>query len=291
MLSLFCTPVSGAKLLVDQLGRKVSIPDQPKRVIALAPSITEIIYAIDQGHRLVGVTRFSDYPSQAESLPKVGSYIQLDLERIVALQPDLCIAVKDGNPQDIAFRIESLQIPLYAVDPRNVEAVMETILEIGNLLNAQKKANTLSNCMKQRIQKITQLTKNVQKRPHVFFQIGISPIVSVGTNTFIHELIGLSGGINLTQGSVPYPRYSKEQVISMSPDVFIITSMARQAIFNNVKKEWQKWQSIPAVRNNRIHLVDSNLFDRASPRLVDGLELLLKLIHPSIWKKMLEHPQ
>jgi len=281
-------PLLNARLLVDQLGRDINIPDNPKRVIALAPSITEIIYAIGQEHRLVGVTQFSDYPPQASSLPKVGSYIHLDLERIIALKPDLCIAVKDGNPHEVALRVESFHIPLYAVDPRNLEAVMETIIEIGKLLNAQKEASILADTMKKRIQKITSKTQNIQKRPRVFFQIGISPIVSVGTHTFIHELIELSGGTNLTKGDVPYPRYTKEQVISLSPDVFIITSMARQTIFENVKKEWQQWQSIPAVRNDRIHLVNSNLFDRAAPRLVDGLELLLELIHPSIWKTVME---
>ena len=118
-----------------------------------------------------------------------------------------------------------------------------------------------------------------------FFQIGLSPIVSVGTGTFIHELIVLAGGKNLSEGPVQYPRFSREQVLALSPEVFVITSMARGASFESVKKEWSQWPDLPAVRNNRILLVDSNLFDRPSPRLVDALELLLKLIHPELFRE------
>ena len=119
--------------------------------------------------------------------------------------------------------------------------------------------------------------------PKVFFQIGIFPIVSVGTPTFIHELIVMAGGTNLAQGETHYPRFSKEQVIGMWPEVMIITSMARETVFDQVKAEWQQWPELPAVKHNRIHLVDSNVFDRATPRLVDGLELLARLIHPECY--------
>ncbi|MDL1984861.1 MAG: helical backbone metal receptor, partial [Deltaproteobacteria bacterium] len=118
-----------AKQVTDQLGRQVILSDDPQRVVSLAPSITEIIFALGQEHRLKGATRFSDFPSEAIGLPRVGSYVQLDLERIVALKPDLCIAIKDGNPRQTVVRLESLEVPVYVVDPRNLEAVTETIVE------------------------------------------------------------------------------------------------------------------------------------------------------------------
>ena len=274
-----------AKTLVDQLGREVTLPDDPQRVVSLAPSITEIIFALGREHRLKGVTRFSDFPPEAANLPKVGSYVRLDLEKIVALRPDLCFAVKDGNPGEMAARLETLGIPVYAVDPRDVDSVMETFLDIGRVLNAAEEAKDIVGKMRSRITRVKSLVANASHRPRVFFQIGLSPIVSVGTRTFIHELIVLAGGKNLSEGPVPYPRFSREQVLALSPEVFIITSMARGASFERVKKEWSKWPDLPAVRNNRILLVDSNLFDRPSPRLVDGLELLLKLIHPEIFEE------
>jgi iron complex transport system substrate-binding protein len=252
-------------------------------VVALAPSITEIIFALNLDGRLAGVTRFSDFPPQAQRLPKVGSYVQLDLERIVALKPDLCIAVKDGNPKRVIERLESLGIPVYAVDPRDIIAVLDTIIEVGALFGVRNEADELAAGLAARIARVKDWVSATSARPKIFFQIGISPIVSVGTDTFIHELIVMAGGTNLTAGPIPYPRLSREQVIALAPDIVIITSMARQAVFEQVQKEWQQWPAMPAVRNGRIHLVDSNLFDRATPRLVDGLEQLARLIHSDLF--------
>ncbi|MBL7180358.1 MAG: cobalamin-binding protein [Desulfobacterales bacterium] len=285
VLSLAITKPAAAKTVKDQLGRMVDVPDEPRRVVALAPSITEIVFALGQEDRLKGVTIYSDFPPAATVLPKVGSYIRLDLERIVALKPDLCIAVKDGNPKAIAQRLELLKIPVYAVNPRNLETVMQTVLEIGRLLNADEKANVLVQNMRSRILKVQSLVAKTTYRPRVFFQIGIVPIVSIGTDTFIHELIVLAGGKNLAAGAVAYPRFSQEQVLALSPEVFIITSMTRAAVFEQVKAEWSRWPDMPAVRNRRILLEDSNLFDRPTPRLVDALELLVRRIHPELFKE------
>lgn len=269
-----------AKTFTDQLGRRVAIPDKPLRVISLAPSITEILFVLEQEDRLKGVTRFSDYPKQAKVLPKVGSYVNLDLEKIVSLKPDLCIAVKDGNPIEIVRRLELMDIPVYAVDPRDLDTVIETVLEIGHLLNADTIAEKVARDMVTRIQKIKTQVAQIGHHPGVFFQIGISPIVSVGANTFNDELVQLAGGRNLVKGGGAYPRFSKEQVLALAPEVIIICSMARQGGFDRMKAEWNRWPSLPAVKNRQIFLVDSNLFNRPTPRLVDGLELLFQLIHP-----------
>ena len=256
------------------------IPEDPRRVVALAPSITEIVFALEQEDRLAGVTRFSDYPPEAKRLPKVGTYIYLDLEKIVSLHPDLCIAVKDGNPESVIRRLEALNVPIYAVDPRNVTAVIKTILDIGNLFHETERAKEIAAILQKRIDVVKQRVSNIDRRPKVFFQIGISPMVAVGTDTFIHELIDMAGGINLTAGSVSYPRYSREQVLAMAPEYIVVTSMARQASFESIKADWERWPEIPAVKHNRIFVVDSDLFDRASPRLVDALEILVDIIHP-----------
>ncbi|WP_319524946.1 cobalamin-binding protein [uncultured Desulfosarcina sp.] len=269
-----------AATVVDQLGRNVQVPDRPVRIVCLAPSITEILFALDLSDRLVGATQFSDYPPRANALPKVGSYIRLDVEKIVALQPDLCIAVKDGNPITAIHKLEALDIPVYAVDPRDLEAVMDTLQELGGLLGVSDRSDAIVAGMRQRIERVRRAVAGTTHRPKVFFQIGIAPIVSVGTNTFIHELIVMAGGVNLAAGDTPYPRFSKEAVIASRPEVLIITSMARKAVFEQVKREWREWEAMPAVKNDRIYLVDSNVLDRATPRLVDGLEMLARLIHP-----------
>jgi iron complex transport system substrate-binding protein len=273
-----------AKTAEDQLGRKIRVPDDPKRIVALAPSIAEIIFALGQQDRLKGTTQFSNYPAEAAQLPKVGSYVRLDLERIVALNPDLCIAIKDGNPKAIIDRLQSLNIPVFAVNPRNLESLLQTIQKIGGILNASAKAKILVEDMQSRMQQVDDLVARIDRRPRVFIQIGLSPIVSAGSNTFIHELIDRAGGINVAAGKSAYPHFSREQVLALAPDVLIITSMARSGAFEKVKANWNRLSHMPAVRKKRIYTVNSDVFDRPSPRLLDALEILTRLLHPKLFE-------
>lgn len=282
-LSLAAASDSDARLIQDQSGREVLLPDDPARVVSLAPSITEMVFALGKGDRLKGVTQHCDFPPEARSLPRIGSYVHLDVERIVSLNPDLCIATKDGNPKDVVERLNALRIPVYVVNPRDLKTVVNTLLEIGRILNAEHKAQELADELRTRIEQVKRRVAQTDRRPRVFFQIGVVPIVSVGTNTFMHELITAAGGHNTTEGPTPYPRLSREQVLTLNPDIIVITSMTRGQVFEEVRDEWKKWDSLAAVRNNRIHIVDSNLFDRPTPRLIEGLETLARLIHPELY--------
>lgn len=272
------------KLVTDQAGKEVRVPVSPRRVVVLAPSITEIVFALGREDILVGVTRFSDYPEAATRLPSVGSYVQLDVEKIVALAPDLCIAIKDGNPLQVVHRIESMGIPVFAIHPMEIDAVIRSVYDIGNLLQAENEAKRLVLDMKQRMNRIQEIVSRATEKPSVFFQIGVSPIVSAGSGTFIHELIERAGGKNAAGGFTRYPMFSKEEVLALSPDVMIVTSMARQKVFDEVLREWHQWKDLPAVRDNRIYKVDSDLYDRPSPRLVNGLEELAALLHPQLFE-------
>jgi iron complex transport system substrate-binding protein len=274
---------AAAKTVVDQMGRRLTVPDSPKRVVALAPSITEIIFTLKQEQCLKGVTIYSNYPPQALALPKVGTYTRLDLERIMALDPDLCIAIKDGNPKGAVDRLTELNIPVYTVNPIDIQTVATAVMEIGGLLNADQTARRLVDEMLGRIERVRSRIANNTRRPRVFFQIGVAPIVSIGKGTFISELIELAGGQNVAAGTATYPRFNREQVLALDPEVIIISSMARGASFEQVKAEWGRWPELPAVRNHRIHIVESDLFDRPTPRLADALEMLAKLVHPEIF--------
>ena len=284
LVLLVCALPLIAKTAEDQLGREIHMPDDPQRIVALAPSITEIIFALGQQERLKGITQYSNYPAEAAKLPKVGSYVRLDLERIVALNPDLCIAIKDGNPKETIERLQSLNIPVFAVNPHNLETMMQTIRRVGDILNASAKAKTLVETMQGRIQRVNTLVARIDHRPRVFIQIGISPIISAGTNTFIHELIVRAGGINVAAGKKAYPHFSREQVLALAPDVLIITSMSRSGAFEKAKTDWSRLTDMPAVWQKRIYTVNSDVFDRPSPRLLDALEILTRLLHPELFK-------
>ncbi|MCE5336953.1 MAG: cobalamin-binding protein [Desulfobacteraceae bacterium] len=281
---VLCAGKSGeSREIRDQAGRTVSVPDNPERVVSLAPSVTEIVFALGEGDRLKGVTEHCDFPAAALALPKIGSYVHLDLEKIVALKPDLCIGVRDGNPPNVAAKLQSLGIPVYAVDPRNLGTIVNTVLEIGRILGATQRAESLAKEMIQRIEQVKDRLAGTEQRPRVFFQIGIVPLVSAGGNTIIHELITTAGGINLAVGPTPYPRFSKEKVLALQPDVIIITSMTRGQDLEQVKADWEQYDSLPAVRSKRIAIVDANLFDRPTPRIVEGLETLAEIIHPDLF--------
>ncbi|WP_054034425.1 ABC transporter substrate-binding protein [Desulfatitalea tepidiphila] len=272
------------RTVVDLTGRIVNVPHDPRRVVALAPSVTEIVFALGREDRLAGVTRFSNYPPAAQQLSKIGSYIHLDVERIVALRPDLCIAVKDGNPIAAVEQLEALGLPVFAVNPLDLETVMQSVEAIGGLIDAAAVARDVVADMRQRIVRVEAKVAQTPLRPGVFLQIGISPIVSVGSSTFIHTLIEMAGGTNLAAGPTPYPRFSREQVIALAPEVIVISSMARDAVFEQVKAEWMQWPVIPAVRRNAVFIAPPDLFDRPSPRLVDALEVLAGLIHPNLFE-------
>lgn len=268
------------RTVVDHTGRSVHAPVSPARVVALAPSITEIVYALGRQDRLKGVTTFSDFPEAAKRLPKIGSYIHPDIERVVFLAPDLCIAVKDGNPRQVVMRIEEMGIPVYAVNPRCLESVMASIIDIGGLLEASEKAEEIVADMRQRMDRVAAGVAGIKERPGVFFQINASPVVSAGHDTFIHELIVRAGGRNLAGDQPSYPRFTMEQVLLLSPDIIIVTTMSGKGESDAVVDRWRQWSRLPAVRNDRIFVVDSGLFDRPGPRLIDALELLAQLIHP-----------
>ncbi len=271
--------------VVDQVGRNMIVPDNPQRIIALAPSITEIIYDLGREKRLVGVTQYSTYPPEAKSLPRVGSYVRPDIEKIVDLKPDLCLATKDGNPKHIVDKIVSLGIPVYVINPRNLEEIMDTITRIGSLLQAEKSASELIFDMEGRIGRVLEQVKKGNHRPRVFFQIDAEPIFSAGNDTFIHELIQMAGGVNTAAGEISYPRFSWEDIIALQPEIVLISSMAGGLSPEYLLKSWGKWDLLSAVKNDRIYVVNAELFDRPTPRLVDGLEVIAALIHPELFIK------
>lgn len=280
---LLLPALSPARLLTDQGGRRVTVPDRPRRVVSLAPSITEVVYALGRQELLKGTTQYSDDPPAAKSLPRVGSYVRLDVEKIVALKPDLCLAIKDGNPLHSVTRLEELGIPVYVVDPRNLAGIIEMISGLGEVLNAPEPAARIAGEMRRRAERIAARLGPNPRRPRVFFQIDASPIVSAGRGTFIDELITLAGGRNLADGVDGYPRFGWEEVLRLDPEVAIVASMAGGFSVAELKGGWQQWPTITAVKNQRLHVIDASLVDRPTPRLLDGLEAFARIIHPEIF--------
>jgi iron complex transport system substrate-binding protein len=278
------TSASLCETFKDALGREISVPAPPKRLIALAPNLTEILYALGLGDRVVGVTNHCNYPPEASLKPKVGSYIHLNVEQIISLSPDLVIGTVDGNERYILDLLEQAHIRVFFVNPRDVRQAIETIATVGLVCGLPEKARQIAGRLTTRVDQVIEVT-GAKKKPLVFLQINIQPIMSVNSNTVHHDLIRLAGGENMTADElVTYPRISLEEVLRRKPEVILVSSMEREGRFEKARQDWLKWTSIPAVQKGRVHLIDSDVIDRPSPRVVDGLEIMAGLLHPEVFK-------
>jgi iron complex transport system substrate-binding protein len=279
------SPFARCATFKDALGRDVVIHESPGRIVSLAPSLTEILYYLGLGERVVGVTNHCNYPPEAALKPKVGSYINLNVEMIISLGPDLVIGTVDGNERIVVELLEQAGISVYVVNPRNVQEAVQTIAVLGKVCGVEEKGQSLANALSARVSRVVEKTEALSK-PLVFLQIQLHPIMSVNSRTIHHDLIRLAGGRNMTADEpITYPRISVEEIIRRQPEIILISSMERGGRFEKAREDWLKWTSIPAVKNGRVYLIDSDLIDRPSPRVVEGLENMARLIHPEIeWK-------
>jgi iron complex transport system substrate-binding protein len=269
----------------DEVGREVTFPFPPKRIVSLAPNITEILFSLGLDEEIVGVSIHCNFPEKAKTKVRVGSYISLDFEKITSLKPDLIIATGAGNTREMVDRLEKLGFQTYAIYPKNFNDILKSIGHIGEVVNREKEARGIIEGLRKRSQRVIELTKGLP-RPKVFIQIGDAPIVTVGKGSFADDLIRLAGGENIAgKEKEVYPRFGMEEILKRSPEVIVISSMNPKGDYQKILEQWTRWKTIPAVKNGRIHLIDSDLLDRPSPRIIDGLEELARVLHPEKFKK------
>ena len=269
----------------DEVGREVTFPFPPKRIVSLAPNITEILFSLGLDEEIVGVSIHCNFPEKAKTKVRVGSYISLDFEKITSLKPDLIIATGAGNTREMVDRLEKLGFQTYAIYPKNFNDILKSIGHIGEVVNREKEARGIIEGLRKRSQRVIELTKGLS-RPKVFIQIGDAPIVTVGKGSFADDLIRLASGENIAgKEKEVYPRFGMEEILKRSPEVIVISSMNPKGDYQKILEEWNRWKTIPAVKNGRIHLIDSDLLDRPSPRIIDGLEELARVLHPEKFKK------
>lgn len=279
---LLCEPQSVcAANVTDQIGRQVVFEEPLSRVVSLAPNLTEMSYLVGGAQVLVGATQYANHPEEAKRLPRVGSYVALDIEKIVSLRPQLCLAIRDGNPKAAVEKIEALGIPVYVFDPHSLEEIIDVVDRLGEIYGTEDIAQNLIKSYRSRLERIDTRASGLTVRPRVFFQIDVHPIISAGSDTFIHELIGRAGGINVAEDRYGYPRFSWEELLSLNPEVVLLASMGGGHSEQDLRAQWQQWPEVTAVRQNQLHVVDADLFSRPTPRLIDALDYLIDLLHPN----------
>ena len=239
------------------------------RIIALAPHIVENLFAIGAGDNIVGTVDYADYPSEAQSIERIGGYYGISLEKVLALKPDLVIAWKSGNQSEDLAQIERLGIKVYLSNPTTIAGVADELLTFGeftgNIDQSQQAANAFT-------QKLNAIVKSQQDKKNItgFYQLWAEPMMTVSKNTWISQLIETCHVSNVFAQSVTdYPQISIENVIVTKPQVIIIPdekSKTPQPIVN-----WQKWPEVPAVKNDQFISVNADLLHRFTPRMLDGL--------------------
>ena len=267
--------------LTDSKGREVEIAAKPKRIVSLSPSNTEIIFALGAGDRLVGVTEYCNYPKEAKDIDKVGGFSDPNIERIVSLKPD--IAFVAGSFQDETItKLESLGITVFLVDAKSLTGVLENIETVGTILGEMEMTVEVTGKMRAKINDIESALKKASGTPLVFFEIYKEPLMSAGPGTFIDDLIIRSKGKNAAGATKEeYPQFSTEKLIELDPDVYIAVTGSNSEPGNI--KERPGWDTLKAVQNNRISIVNDDLVSRPGPRIVNGYELIAKAVHPEVF--------
>lgn len=257
----------------DDLGREVIIKEKPNRIISLAPSITETLFALDSGKTLSAVTDYCDYPSAVTSKPRIGGMIAPNFEKISEIKPDLILMTVEGNNQTDFNKLLSLGYTVYVLKPKNVEGIFKSISDLGRIISAEGAANRLIIEMKNKQSVIMQ--RAVQKsKPKVFIVISVQPLISAGKETFIDELVTSAGGINIAaESSLQYPIVNREEVLTQNPDVIIVMSDVVKSI-EDVVTHFPEWKRTQAFKQQKITIVDANILSRPGPRIIDGLEIV-----------------
>jgi iron complex transport system substrate-binding protein len=265
--------------IVDALGRHVLVLATPHRVVALAPSITETIYSLGAGNEIAGVTDFSDWPAEARTRPSVGSIVNPSIEKIVALHPDLVIATREVNHNDTIDRLDRLRIPVFVVDPRRLDGIVESVRQIGRALNRPAEADRLADRLRERRDAVIVRVRDLP-RPRVLLVIWPDPVITVGREAFITDVITAAGGHSVTEDlSQQWPQISLEEVLRRNPDWLLLPANGHQPISIADLERRPGWARLEAVRRQRALYYDERL-DRTSPLAFDALEDIARQLHP-----------
>jgi iron complex transport system substrate-binding protein len=268
-----------ALTVVDQTGRTLTLPASPRRIVSLVPSVTEVLYAIGAQDALVGVTDFCDYPPEAKRKPHVGGMLSPNLETLVTLKPDLVVATRSGNTEETFDQLKRLGIPVYLVDPITVADVLRLVSDLGELTGHREGAAVVDKEIERRIAAVRDRVGG-RPLPRVLYVLWPEPLIVPGKGTLVSELIAIAGGASVTadQGQ-GYPRMSLEAAVGRAPEVIILARHGSRG-GPAARQQWERLESMPAVKSGRLYMADGDLMHRYGPRFLVGLDSLARFIHP-----------
>ena len=269
--------------VTDDVGKVFALDGPPKRIISLAPNVTEILFALGLGDRIVGVTRFCDYPAEARTKTKIGGFLDPDVERIKALGPDMVIAFR-GNPLSVLHKLEEIGVPLFTLDIKNeLASVPHMIAQIGAATGRAAEAARLNMGLDLKLDRITSALASVPEKPRIFLSLEGLGLWTFGRDSYFNDLLARAGAVSVTAGiDKRWFEYGREALIRDDPDAFVILA-GSESNFRRAA-DWFRSQAglreLKAVRTGRILFLDQNAASRFGPRLYDALDALARLLHP-----------
>ena len=267
------------RTFVDALGRKLFLAKTPSRVVSMAPNVTEMLFALGLEEKVVAVTPFCDFPPEAQSKTHLGG-MNPSIEQILALKPDLVLAPQDIIQPDLLQNLDRVKVPTFVLQAAQLEDVLAQIQTVARMFDRSKAGDELAATIRKRIAIVKERTQSLA-HPRVLYVLNTDPLQTVGPGSFIHQLIEAAGGANIAAGtSTAYPRFALEEVLARDPELIVFPVGTAEGIPEEDQQQWRRWSSLSAVKHNRLVLVPSVLVDRPGPRIVEGLELLAKAIHP-----------
>jgi iron complex transport system substrate-binding protein len=271
--------------VVDEAGRTVRIPQPVLRIVSLAPSLTETLYALGIQDRLAGDTDYCDYPPEAQKKPKVGGALNPSLEEIAALHPDLVLATKGLNRLDTVLALQTLNIPAYATDPHTVDQIISSTLRLAEILGVSDAGATLAADLKRRLDDLDEHLANVPPR-RVLFVVWDEPLISVGKDTFIADALRHAGATSIVESTQSWPQMSLEEVVRQQPDflVFAESHSPTGSIDLDALASRPGWRGLEAVRHRRFAII-SEAVNRPAPRIVSAIEDLARQLHPEAFER------
>jgi iron complex transport system substrate-binding protein len=262
---------------------------QPRRIVSTAPSITEMLYALGLGDRVVGVTTFCHYPPEAARKPKIGNYLRPDVEAIVALQPDLVIVEKSMIRRSV--ELPTLRLNVVEVDGSTISGIYDSIREIGRWAGVPARAEALCSSIESELGRIRRRTARLPRR-RVLFIVGRTPgriedLIAAGSSSYLNEVLDIAGGDNVLQdAAIAYAKVSLEEVLARNPDVIVdMGEMARTVGVTEEQKQsvvelWNRYPFLAAVKQNRVFAVASDIFVVPGPRVVKAAKEFARMLHP-----------
>ena len=273
--------------ITDNFGRVVVIETEPQRIISLAPSITETLFALGLDDRIVGVTDYCDYPEEAKLKPSVASFTKPNLEKLVSVEPDLIFA-ESIHTAEVVSSLEELGLTVIVITDSSVELILDNILLIGKAANINQNAEELVDELTSRIAAVTGPINELPESslPRIMHIMWDMPIFCTGGKTYINDMFNYAGSINVYATEFEGSReVSLEDIVAKNPEIIIITGMGTKAdrVYDSIKNE-DRLRTTDAYINNRIYKIsNSNIIERSGPRIIEGIEELAKLMHPEIF--------